>query len=184
MSEAEEMTMTNQTQTHTAIQAHPVRTTSFVLRAIGGGLAATSMVLVNLGCGCSGVDTTDWTWGCLVEAEVDGAEAQARADVDIDGTRVRLSSAQRDVTITILGGSLETLPLGEQPVDRGIDVTVCEGDALSACVPVRDAVIEVIDLGGGLARASYSGTAIDLGGREVSAEGTFVFVRGEPGSGI
>ena len=181
--------MTNQTQTHTAIQAHPVRTTSFVLRAIGGGLAATSFVLVNLGCGCSGdlIDREDFTWGCLVEGDVDGEQAQAEAQIDAHGTVVRLassSSASRSATITIPHATLETLPLGELTIDANVEIVVCEGDAIGACVTVEDVILDVVDLGDGTVRASYSGTTLDRDGQAAAAEGSFVFVRGEPSSGI
>lgn len=174
--------MTTQTQTQAVIETPTVRSPSFLLRALGGGLAATSIVLVNLGCGCSGdlIDSDDWSWGCLVEADVDGAPAQAEAEVDAQGTTIRLSptaAEARSVTITMPGSTLDTLPMGELPLETDVEVVVCVGDAIGACVPMQNVVLEVVDLGDGTARASYSGTTLDTHEREVPAEGSFVFVR-------
>lgn len=156
--------------------------TSLLGRAVGGGLAAVSMILVNLGCGCSGelIDRDQFSWGCLVEAEVDGAPAQAEAQLDARGTTVRLSPSSAEghhLTVEIPGSSLASLPIGEQPVDAGIEIALCAGAELGACVPVRDVVLEVTDLGDGTARASYTGTTLDARGLAVPAEGSFVFTR-------
>jgi hypothetical protein len=171
----------------------PARSRTTFARALGGGLAATSMLLVNLGCGCCGADLPDWTWGCLLEADVDGAPAQAEAQSDAEGTIVRLSPSvpgAHAVVVTIPGASLASLPLGEQPAQRQLEISVCDGDASGGsvaasgrCVPVRDAVIEIVDLDNGTARASYTGTAME-DGREIAVEGSFVYGRGTAEGGI
>ncbi len=181
--------MTTQTQIQTTIETPAVRTPSFLLRALGGGLAATSIVLVNLGCGCGGDIVDDLTWGCLVEGEVDGGAAQAQAETDARGTVVRLAPSFADAdahgaVITIPGASLEALPLGEQPIGAEITISVCEGQALAACVPVNDVVLDVVYVGEGLVRASYTGTTLDRNGLAHPAEGSFVFVRTESPRGV
>lgn len=181
--------MTTETQTTAAIETQTTRSPLFLLRAIGGGLAASAIVLANLACGCGGIDSDDFTWGCLVEGEVDGDAAQAQAETDANGTVVRLApsfvgESAHGAVITIPGASLESIPFGEQPIEANITVSICEGHALAACVPVHDVVVDVTDLGEGLARASYSGTTTDLDGRELPAEGSFVFVRTETPRGI
>ena len=157
---------------------HTLRASDQVLRAVGGGLAALSMVLVNLGCGVSGFSL--FGRGSLVEGEVEGAPAQAEAQTDSHGTTVTLSpsapSGHRAV-ITIPGRTLEMLPLGDDAVGAAVSVAICDGAAITACLPVEHVVLDVEDLGDGTVRASYTGTSIDADGRELPAEGAFVFAR-------
>lgn len=167
---------------------HTLRASDHVLRAVGGGLAALSMVLVNLGCGCDGNlpacgptrGLTDRAVSPLVEGEVEGVPAEAEAQIDARGTTVTLSPSApggHRAVIAIPGRTLEMLPLGDDAVGAAVAVTICDGGAVSACLPVEHVVLDVEDLGDGTVRGTYTGTMIDAEGRELPAEGAFVFAR-------
>jgi len=157
-----------------------VRPANQLVRAVGGGLAALSMVLVNLGCGCSGETILDRIFSPLVEGEVEGVAARAEAQTDARGTTVTLSPSAAGghrAVISIPGRTLDMLPLGDDSVGAAVAVAICDVDADSTCLPVEHVVLNVEDLGDGTVRASYTGTMIDADGRELPAEGAFVFAR-------
>jgi len=164
---------------------HTLRASDHVLRAVGGGLAALSMVLVNLGCGCDGYlaacgSSAGSAIGPLLEGEVGGAPAEAEAQTDARGTTVTISPSAPGGHRAVRGipaRTLGRLPLADDAVGAAVAVAICDGDAVSACLPVEHVVLDVEDLGDGTVRASYTGTMIDADGRELPAEGAFVFAR-------
>lgn len=162
-------------------------------KSVLGGLAVAWIMAANLGCGLGG-STTDWSWGCLEAADVDGTPAQAHTIEGAGMTEVRLDAsgpAARGDVVSLHGAALAELEPGVyRAADEGLledgapDISIERCDADATCRPVSDVTLEIVELGNGTVRAQYTGMVADAAGGVTSIEGSFTYPHGVDPRGI
>lgn len=155
---------------------------------IAVGMVALALAGLTTGCRSGSFHRSNWTWGCLTEAESAGAPAYAELASVPTGEVVRVWSegAPGNVTLAVLGGAFGDVAPGAHAAgpdgvivteDLAVELLRCEGEAEDdLCTSVDAASIEVELLGDGARRVTYRGH-VEEDGPARPIEGSFVVGR-------